>query len=97
MTQYNPTQVAAIAAAKAKMAHGEELYAERNKLTFFYYRLSLEDLKRLNKLIATLTDSELQRVARYAEGLALWREPESNSADAPVPQGITTAADRRTP
>lgn len=87
----NEVQRAATERAKAKMAHGEELYAERNKLTFFYYRLKLEDLRRLNRLIATLTDQELALVARYAEGLALWREPESNSPDAPDPQGQAPA------
>lgn len=92
----NEVQKAAIARAEAKMRPGEELYAERNKLTFFYYRLDLPTLKRLNKLIATLTDQELQMVARYAEGLALWREPESNSPDASVPQGQTTGDGTRT-
>lgn len=90
----NDVQKAAIARANAKTWLGEELYAERNKLTFFYYRLKLEDLRRLNKLIATLTDQELQMVARYAEGLALWREPESNLPDAADSQGQGPGAAR---
>jgi hypothetical protein len=83
----NDVQKAAIDRANAAMKPALELYEERNKLTFFYYLLSLRDLKRLNKLIATLTDEEMQRVARYAEGLALWREPESYLADAADSQG----------
>lgn len=88
---------AAQARADAKIAEGMELYFERNKMAFFYYRLKIQDLKRLNRLVATLTDQELQMVARYAEGLALWREPESNSPDAPVPQGQATAATAASP
>lgn len=92
MTDLVEERKAALARADAKIAQGMELYAERNKLAHTCYRLELCDLKRLNKLIASLTDQEIQMVARYAEGLALWREPESNLPDAADSQGQTPGA-----
>lgn len=86
----NDVQTAAIARADASMAPALELYAERNKLAHVYYRLDLESLRLVNRLLRTLTDDELRMVARYAEGLAEWRLPDSQSGDAPTSQATTT-------
>jgi hypothetical protein len=79
-------QRAAIERAEASMAPALELYAERNKLASVYYRLDLTNLKRLNLIIGILTDSELREVADFAEGLAIFRTPESESGDAQIAQ-----------
>jgi cytochrome c553 len=61
---------------------GEQLYFERNRLAHRAYRLPLRDIRRLNDLIARLSDDELRMVAAYAEGLAEWSAPEQPSEDA---------------
>lgn len=82
-----PDQEEAIQRAKETMAPALALYAERNKLAVLVGKLELRDLIRLNLLLARLTDEELRQVARFAEGLAEWREPEQQSGDAAVSQG----------
>jgi len=65
-----------------KKAH--ELYDERCKLAKLYYRLDIDSLRRVNRLLDILTDDELRDVAAYAEGLASWRQPDSNSVNVAV-------------
>lgn len=81
----NDVQKAAIARADASMAPALELYEERSKIAYVYYRLDLESLRRVNKILRALTDQELRMVAAYAEGLAEWRLPEPQSGDAENP------------
>lgn len=78
----NDAQRQAIASADAQMAPALELYAERSKLSYLYYRLDLPSLKRLNALLRRLSDDDLRMVAAYAEGLAEFGLPEQQSGDA---------------
>lgn len=71
---------------KEMVAGALELYAERNKLAVLYYRLDLPTLKRLNDIVANLSDENLREVVAFAEGLAMWGQPDSSSEDATVPQ-----------
>lgn len=76
-------QRTAIAKADASMRPALELYEERCKLMHRSFdRLRLEDLKRVNVLLAVLSDDDLRRIALYAEGLAEWRVIEAESPDA---------------
>lgn len=57
-----------MAQAKAGIA----LYHERVKLWTLTCRLPLRDIRRLNELLAKLSDDDLRQIAVYAEGLAEW-------------------------
>jgi hypothetical protein len=63
-----------------------ELYEERNKLARLYYLLDLPTLKRLNAIVAVLDEDALREVVGYAEGLAAWATPDSESTHASIPQ-----------
>lgn len=82
----NDLQREASRRAEAAAAPAMQLYEERNKLAYLYYRLSLDDLKRLNALVRRLSDDDLRQVAAYAEGLAAWGAPDTESPDAQIPQ-----------
>lgn len=75
-------QQAALDRAQAKIDPAMELYAERNRLLVVVYRVPLRDLRRLNDLIAKLSDDDLRQVAAFAEGLADWDTAESASGNA---------------
>lgn len=64
-----------------------ELYDERCRLAHLYYRLDLPTLRRVNEIVARLSDDALREVVAYAEGLAMWGQPDSSSADASIPHG----------
>lgn len=72
----NEVQKAAIARADAKIKPALELYAERNRGFRTVARISLEDLRRVNDIVARLTDDDLRLVVRFAEGLAEWHDLE---------------------
>lgn len=75
-----------MSSAKEMIAGALELYEERNKLARLYYRLDLPTLKRVNAIVAALDDGALRDVVGYAEGLAAWATPDSESDHASVPQ-----------
>lgn len=96
----NDVQKAVTGRTAAAIQPALDLYAERNRLLVVVYRLPLKDLKRLNELLSKLnellsklTDSDLADLAAYAEGLAAWGSPESESPDAQVPQGSPASSD----
>lgn len=58
-----------------------DLYHERCWLWHLSCKLELRDLQRLNGILRQLSDDDLRRVAAYAEGLAEWSSPASQSPD----------------
>lgn len=64
-----------------RLKTGEELYQYRNRIACIVGRLELADLKRLHSLIVRLSDADLRAVARYAEGLAEWPDPDASSSN----------------
>lgn len=70
------------AKADASMKPALDLYRERCWLWHLSCRLPLRDLERLNGILRQLSDDDLKRVAAFAEGLAEWASPESESPDA---------------
>lgn len=79
----NELQAAAIAKANASMKPALDLYEQRCHLWRLSCRLPLRDLKRLNALLAKLSDNDLRMVATFAEGLAEWSSGDACSSDAP--------------
>lgn len=79
----NEAQAQAIAKADDIIRPALELYEQRNKIAYIYYRLDLPSLKRLNHLLRILSDDELRMVAAYAEGLAEFRSSVESLQDAP--------------
>lgn len=75
-------QAAAIAKADASMKPALDLYAARCWLWHKTCLLPLRDLLRLNAIIAALSDSDLRRVATFAEGLAEWSSGDASYDDA---------------
>jgi len=81
-----PQQAAAIAAADEKTRVGRELYQYRTRLSYLVGLLEHRDLKRLtgiiNMLLEAAPDGELlKRVAAFAEGLAEWCSPGTQSPE----------------
>lgn len=77
----------ATAKANEQMRPAQELYDERCRLWRMTCDIPLRDLRRLNGILKALSHDDLKRVAAYAEGLAEWAEPASESPDASDPQG----------
>lgn len=80
-----PEQAALIAEVDAKVAAIARPALERFKELSWIYsmacKLSLRDLIRLNQILRRLDDSDLKRVAAFAEGLAEWSSGDASSAD----------------
>jgi hypothetical protein len=70
--------------ANASMKPALDLYRERCWLWHLSCELPYRDLERLNGILKRLTHDDLKRVAAFAEGLAEWSEPASESPDAQI-------------
>jgi hypothetical protein len=81
----NPVEGEVDKRVEAQIRPALDLYEERNKLAFLYYKLPLDKLKELNRLVRELSAGDLERVLAYAQGLAEWAAPESQCGDAPNP------------
>ena len=84
-------QKKAIAKADAKIRPALELYHERCKLAYLYYLIPLRDLRRVNRILAALTDGDLSRVVQFAESLAAFNGYESQSEYASQASGTAPA------
>ena len=78
----NDVQAAAIAKADAMMKPALDLYAQRNVLMHKVCMMPYRDLERLNRILSSLSEGDLRKVAAFAEGLAEWESGESFSGDA---------------
>lgn len=71
----------------ASMKPTLDLYRERCWLWRLTCLLELRDLERLNGILRRLSETDLKRVAAFAEGLAEWAEPVLQSPDAKISDG----------